>query len=208
MNSPDKPKRWHRLKPLISEIDVVSRIREMATSSAQKHKEDTPIYIRVNNGAAYFADEFETGLRESDANFETGSIRVRSMKGSEQGELEIVDEYKGPDLTDRKIVILEDIVDKGTTIEFLLEHFKMMSPAMIEVIALYSKPDDRKVDVPLEDVGFDVFGFVVGSNLDYDQFYRELKGLLLVRFFPKTIKQIYEFFHPKMPIRKISPSAV
>lgn len=204
----EQKKPWHRLMPLLSETEVVSRIAEMATSSTQKHREDYPIYIRVNNGAAYFADEFEKGLRENDAHFETGSIRVRSMNGSDQGELEVVDKYKGPDITGRKIVILEDIVDSGTTIEFLLKHFSAMAPALIEVIALYSKPDDRKIDVPLEDVGFDVFGFVVGSNLDYDQLYRELKGLQLVRFFPKTIKHIYDFFRPKMPIRKTSPSTI
>ena len=208
MNSPDKPKRWHRLMPLLPEEVVVDRINEMAKVSAAKHEIDRPVYVRVQNGANYFADVFENQLNDSGLEFETGTIKVKSMDADKQDKVICTEKYSGPDLKGRTLIILEDIADSGNTIKFLLEHFEMVSPAMIEVIALYSKPDDRKVDVPLEDVGFDVFGFVVGSNLDYDQFYRELKGLLLVRFFPKTIKQIYEFFHPKMPIRKISPSAV
>jgi len=205
MSTPEN-KPWHSLKKLLSEEIVVDRIREMANFSAGKHAIDKPVYVRVQNGADYFADTFERQLKDSGIDFETGTITVKSMNGAKQGEIVLTKNYSGPDLRGRNLVILEDIVDSGNTIKYLLEHFSMMSPAMIEVIALYSKPDDRKVDVPIEDVGFNVFGFVVGSNLDYDGLYREKKGLYLTRFFPNTLKKLFEYIFPKRPIRNTSPS--
>jgi hypoxanthine phosphoribosyltransferase len=205
MWTPEK-RPWHNLKKLLAEDVVVDRIHEMADFSARKHAMDKPVYVRIQNGADYFADTFEKQLIESGLDFETGEITVKSMDGAKQGEIVLTEDYSGPDLRGRNLVILEDIVDSGNTIKYLLEHFRMMSPAMIEVIALYSKPDDRKVDVPLEDVGFNVFGFVVGSNLDYDGLYREKKGLYLTRFFPNTLKKLLEYIFPKRPIRNTSPS--
>jgi hypothetical protein len=78
---------------------------------------------------------------------------------------------------------------------------------VIEAIALFAKDERREIDVSkrLADVGFDVFGFVVGYNIDYDNLYREVRGLWLVKFWPDSWNKWWDFFFPKKPVRLSSP---
>lgn len=105
-------------------------------------------------------------------------------------------------------MILEDIVDSGKTVDFLLDHLSSIGATFIRSIVLFSKPDKHEEYVNLEDVGFDVWGFVVGYNLDWDGWYRNKLGLLVVQFWPKSLQEWKELFFPKRPKRNVSPSAV
>ena len=79
------------------------------------------------------------------------------------------------DITGRHVVIVEDIVDSGLTLSWLLKYLASREPASVDVVALLRKPDAIKVDVPVKYVGFDIPNeFVVGYGLDFAERYREL----------------------------------
>jgi hypoxanthine phosphoribosyltransferase len=79
------------------------------------------------------------------------------------------------DIAGRHVVIVEDIVDSGLTLSWLMKYLQSRSPASVEVVALFRKPDAVKVTVPVRYVGFDIPSeFVVGYGLDFAERYREL----------------------------------
>src|SRR4051794_30150961 len=79
------------------------------------------------------------------------------------------------DITGRHVVIVEDIVDSGLTLSWLMKYLQSRQPASVEVVALFRKPDAVKVSVPVRYVGFDIPNeFVVGYGLDFSERYREL----------------------------------
>jgi hypoxanthine phosphoribosyltransferase len=81
-------------------------------------------------------------------------------------------------LEGRDVIIVEDIVDSGLTLSWLLENFSSRQAATIKVAALLRKPDAMKVDVTVDYLGFDIANdFVVGFGLDYAESYRNLRGV-------------------------------
>lgn len=196
---------------LISEDQIFSRIDEMAEAASKRYRQDKPIFVRVRNGADEFADRFEEAARVYGLEFETGTITVKSMEGTETTGVHVVtEEYSGPDMKDRKVVLLEDIIDTGKTVEFLLGHLAQFAPSIIKTIALFAKMERREVPVELEDTGFDIAGFVVGFHTDWDDHYRELRDLWVVKFPPHTVveylKNFFDNLIPKKAKRKVSPT--
>jgi hypoxanthine phosphoribosyltransferase len=81
-------------------------------------------------------------------------------------------------LEGRDVIIVEDIVDSGLTLSWLLENFSSRQAATVKVAALLRKPDAMKVDVAVDYLGFDIANdFVVGFGLDYAESYRNLRGV-------------------------------
>jgi len=82
------------------------------------------------------------------------------------------------DVTNRHVILVEDIIDSGHTIKFLRERIMGASPKSVSVVTLLMKPDIAKVDFEIEYVGFEIPPeFVVGYGLDYDQKLRHLNGI-------------------------------
>jgi hypoxanthine phosphoribosyltransferase len=85
------------------------------------------------------------------------------------------------DLTDRHVLIVEDIIDSGLTLSWLLDNFASRGAASIEVCALLRKPDAAKVEIDCKYVGFDIPNdFVVGYGLDFDERYRNLRDVAVL----------------------------
>ena len=85
------------------------------------------------------------------------------------------------DITGRRIVIVEDIIDSGLTLSWLLGNLRSRGPASIDVVALLRKPEAAKVEVDVRYVGFDIPNeFVVGYGLDYAERYRDLPFVALL----------------------------
>ena len=79
------------------------------------------------------------------------------------------------DIAGQHVLIVEDIIDSGLTLSWLLKNLRSRQPASVEIVALLRKPDAVKVDVPVDYVGFDIANeFVVGYGLDYAERYRDL----------------------------------
>jgi len=86
------------------------------------------------------------------------------------------------DISDRHVLVIEDIIDSGLTLSWLLKNLGGRRPASLEVCALLRKPDAVKVDVPVRYIGFDIPNeFVVGYGLDYAERYRDLPYIATLR---------------------------
>ena len=86
------------------------------------------------------------------------------------------------DIAGRHVIVVEDIVDSGLTLSWLLKYLESRSAASVEVVALLRKPDAVKVEVPVRYVGFDIPNeFVVGYGLDYAERYREMPYIGVLR---------------------------
>lgn len=201
---------WHRLQPLITQNEIDSRIEEMAQAAKTRLNGKNVVLVRVRNGADKFADAFEEAATSLGMEYETGKITVKSMEGTETSGRPDSTEYSGANLEGKVAVLIEDIVDTGKTIDYLLQILAPYSPSIIEAIILFTKSERREanVDHVIKDRGFKVFGFVVGFNTDWDDFYRELPGLWLVKFKPENLKQLWNYVFPKMPVRQKSPVTV
>jgi len=82
------------------------------------------------------------------------------------------------DVTDREVLIVEDIIDSGLTLSWLLANLQSRGAKSVDILALLRKPDAAKVDVPVKYVGFEIPNkFVVGYGLDYAEKYRNLRGV-------------------------------
>jgi len=79
------------------------------------------------------------------------------------------------DVKDKNVIIVEDIVDTGLTLKFLYEHIKNLNPKSLKICAFISKKERRKVEIPIDYVGFEIEkGFLVGYGLDFAEKYRHL----------------------------------
>ena len=98
------------------------------------------------------------------------------------GVVKIVKDLDEP-LKDKDVIIVEDIVDSGRTLSYLMEMLKDRGPSSLRLCTLLDKPDRRVVDVPVDYTGFQIPDeFVVGYGLDYDQKYRNLPYIGIVEF--------------------------
>jgi hypoxanthine phosphoribosyltransferase len=123
-------------------------------------------------------------IRSLDIPLEVEFVSVSSYgRGRTQtlGRVKLVKGLRCP-VKGRDVLVVEDIVDTGITLNFLLEYLRRKKPASLKVCALFDKPQRREVDVPIDYVGFLVpDAFVVGYGLDYDERFRELPGLYLLK---------------------------
>jgi hypoxanthine phosphoribosyltransferase len=135
-----------------------------------------PILIGVLNGSFVFMADL---LKEMDIACEIGFIRIKSYEGTESSGT-IKEAFGLPeDLKGRDVLIIEDIVDTGLTLNYILEKVKSQHPASVQVCSLLFKPAALKAPIPeLTYVGFEIPNeFVVGYGLDYNELGRNLKDI-------------------------------
>lgn len=163
------------LKVLFSEEQLKSRIKELAKTMNEFYKGEEVTAICVLKGAVIFAIDL---VRELKMPVKLEFIRLSSYGSStaSSGKVNAVD-IKLPDLNNKNVLIIEDIVDTGLTAKFLLDFIKVnFSVKTLKFCSLLDKKITRKVDVEPDYYGFEVDDrFVVGYGLDYDGYYRNLK---------------------------------
>lgn len=164
-----------QLKLRISEEEIQARIEEIAAELSEKFKGEIPIFIGILNGSFIFAADL---LRKLDIECEIDFIKLASYSGTQStGTVRLVKDISA-DITGRHVVIVEDIIDSGLTIKFIRERMREASPASVSIVTLLMKPDIAEVAFPIDWVGFDIAPeFVVGYGLDYEQKFRNLKGI-------------------------------
>ncbi|MCF0143443.1 MAG: hypoxanthine phosphoribosyltransferase [Parasporobacterium sp.] len=168
------------IEVLISEKDVRDRIKEMAAVLSEKYAGKDLFLIGILNGSVFFLTELAQNLAlpvEIDfmqaASYGAGTVSSGNV---------IVTKDLDRDIEGRHVLIVEDIVDTGRTLKLLVEMLKAKNPASLEVIALLDKPERRVVDFQADYVGFSIpDAFAVGWGLDYDQKYRDLTFVGVVK---------------------------
>lgn len=157
---------------LINESNLDKRIEELAKEIMRDYKDEDLVFVGVLKGATVFMIELAKKIKNS---VEFEFIQVESYQGTEStGKIklkqDLIDKIEG-----RNIIIIEDIVDTGRTLEYLREYIKKHNPKSVKVCTLLSKPSRRIVELNIDYIGFSIPDeFVIGFGMDYDQKYRNL----------------------------------
>ncbi len=165
-----------QLKILISCDEIAKAVSRLAREIERDYQDRQPLLIGVLKGSFMFMADL---IRQLDLPLDLDFIRLSSYDAAREssGKVEVVHETKTP-VKDRDVLIVEDIVDTGITISFLLDYLKSKQPASLKVCTLTDKPSRRRVQVPIDYRGFTVSNkFIVGYGLDCDQKFRNLQDI-------------------------------
>ncbi len=159
----------------IPESEIKQRVKAVAERINHDLAGKNPLFLAVLNGAFVFAADL---MREITIPCEISFVKLASYQGTVS--TGTITEVMGinEDLTDRVIVIVEDIVDTGLTMKRMIESIGTRNPASVHVCTLFFKPEKLKAELTLDYVAFRIpDDFIVGYGLDYDQQGRELKDV-------------------------------
>ena len=160
-------------KILFDQAQLDKRMDEMAAELNQKYEGKQPIVIPVLNGAMIFASDM---IKRLNFKLTVDPIKASSYAGTEStGKVKITQDIKS-DVKDQPVIFMEDIIDTGRTLQYLINLLKVRKAASIKICSLLDKPSRRiMTDVIVDYVGVKVPNeFVVGYGLDYEQKYRNL----------------------------------
>lgn len=159
-------------KVLISEENINKKVKELAQKINNDYRDKTPCLIGLLKGSFVFIADL---AREIETNIEVDFMIVSSYGNDKIGsEIKILKDVDIP-LTGRDVIIVEDIIDTGYTLEKICEVLQTRNPASLKICTLLNKPSRRKVDIKIDYNGFDIADeFVVGYGIDYAQKYRNL----------------------------------
>jgi hypoxanthine phosphoribosyltransferase len=163
---------------LISAADITARVQEMAAEIRRDHPHGVHL-VCVLKGAFMFLSDLARALDgKTTLDFIAVSSYGASTKSS--GQVQLLKDLDSA-LEGRDVVIVEDIVDTGLTLTYLQDILRARAPRQLRTACLLSKPSRRKVDVPVEYIGFTIEDrFVVGYGLDHAEQYRNLPYIAII----------------------------
>ncbi len=158
---------------LIDEETLQRRVNELGRIMSEEYSGKDLLLVSVLKGSLVFMADLIRSISIPHAiDFMATSSYGSGMDSS--GIVRIMKDLNYP-ITGRNVVLVEDIIDSGHTLEYLVGLLGQRNPASLRILALLDKPSRREVDVPVDWVGFSVPNeFVVGYGLDYDEIYRNL----------------------------------
>ena len=171
---------------LISEEELQEKIAELGAALTKEYEGKFPLAIGVLKGALPFMSDL---IKRFDGYIEIDFMDVSSYGNAtvSSGEVKIVKDLN-TSVEGRDVLIIEDIIDSGKTLSYLIDLLKYRKANSIKIVTLLDKPTGRKVDLKADMVGFEVpDAFVVGYGLDYAEKYRNLPYIGVLK------KEIYSF---------------
>ncbi|NQW30027.1 MAG: hypoxanthine phosphoribosyltransferase [Ignavibacteria bacterium] len=172
-------------KPYISAEKIEEAVVRIASEINKHHAGNEITVLVILKGAMMFASDL---LRKLNMPCTVEFLRASSYRNSisSSGLVNIEDWI--PDVTDRNVIIIEDIVDTGTTIRELIKHLSSYHPASVSVAAILSKPEVHEDQIAIEYVGINIpADFVVGYGMDYAGQGRHLNSIWVVDDTPDTL---------------------
>ena len=160
---------------LIGEEELQNRVQELADMVSEKYadSEQDLLLVCVLKGAAFFLTDFARKL-SIPSELEFMAVSSYGASTSSSGVVRILKDLDR-DIAGRNVLIVEDIIDSGLTLSWLIRNLEGRSPASLNVVTLLRKPEVVKADIDLLDVGFDIPNeFVIGYGLDFAERYRDL----------------------------------
>lgn len=161
-------------KVLISEEQLRQRIAELGEQITRDYADKNPVVIGVLKGVVVFYADM---VRQIKTHCEMAFMTLRSYSGTDStGTLQVLQDLTA-DISGRHVLILEDIFDTGNSLDYTYRYLQMKNPASIKICTLLDKPSRRKSNITLQAdyVGFTIDNyFVVGYGLDYNEKYRNL----------------------------------
>lgn len=174
---------------LITAEEIEQRVRDMAGAISRDYAGKTPILIGVLKGVVPFMADL---LRAITIPVEVDFMAVSSYspEARDEGLVRLMKDLEVP-ITGRHVLFVEDVIDTGLTLSYLLRSLRARQPASLEICVLFNKPKRRLIDIPLKYKGFDLPDrLVVGWGLDYRELYRNLPfvGLLKAEVFQNDVE--------------------
>ena len=164
-----------KLTQIISEKSIMERVHQIADDISNQYKSEVPILIGILNGSFIFASDL---VRAMKIDCEIDFIKVSSYYGNKSKGTVPLRKDISADITDRHVIIVEDIIDSGLTIRFIRDRLLDAQPKSVSIVTLLMKPELAEIDFDVNWVAFEIpQHYVVGYGLDYDQKFRNLRGI-------------------------------
>ena len=165
--------------PLLTEERIQARIKELAAEISRDYKGKVPVFIGVLNGSFIFMSDL---IKSVELDCEIDFFKLSSYGDAKisSGKVTMLKELNC-DVTDRDIIIVEDIVDSGLSVKYIEDLFSESKPKSMKLVTLLTKPNSVKYDVKIDYIGFNIPSkFVIGYGLDYAQKYRNLRSIYVL----------------------------
>ena len=157
---------------LISEEELQAKVKEMGQKISEDFRGKDPLFVGVLKGCFIFMSDL---MRYVDIHCTMDFMSVSSYQGTNSTGAVKINKDLNQDIEGRHIIIVEDILDSGVTLSYLKKYLEVRKPASISIATLLDKPARRKADVYADYSCFEVpDAFVVGYGLDYNEVYRNL----------------------------------
>ena len=163
----------------ISEETILRRVKELAEEISRDYADKNPLFLAVLNGSFVFAADL---MRDMAVPCEISFVKLASYQGTmSTGKVKEVIGIN-EDLCGRHLIILEDIIETGTTMKRMMESLGTRHPASVELCTLLFKPERLKEDLGIKYVAFEIPNdFIIGYGLDYDQQARGLRDIYVLK---------------------------
>jgi hypoxanthine phosphoribosyltransferase len=170
-----------RIKVMLTEEQINARIKQLGTQISKDYEGKKVHLVCVLKGGSLFMCELAKRITVP-VSFDFMSVSSYGGDTKSSGVVKIVKDLD-ESIRDKEVIIVEDIIDSGRTLCYLVELLGQRGPKSISICTLLDKPDSRVVDVHVDYTGFEIPDkFVVGYGLDYDQKYRNLPYIGVVEF--------------------------
>ncbi len=148
---------------------------EISLQISENFHDTSPVIICILNGAFIFTADI---IRELDIDCEVDFIKISSYEGmNSTGSIKMIKDIS-TDIKNRRVIIVEDIIDSGLSIKFLYEHIIKYEPEDITIVSLLAKTNNYKLNFNIDIIGFEISSeFVVGYGLDFNQRFRNLESI-------------------------------
>lgn len=171
---------------IITEDQIQNRVKEIGDQISLDYQSKCPVLVGVLKGVLFFmADLLRMITIPTEVDFL--AVSSYSSEARNKGVVRLVKDLELP-INNRHVIFVEDVIDTGLTLNYLLRTLREREPASLEVCVLFNKPENRLIDIPLKYKGFDLPNrFVVGYGLDHQERYRNLPfiGLLNAEAFSR-----------------------
>ncbi len=159
---------------LLTEAQISAKVKELGAILAEEYADKNPVFVGVLKGVVVFYADM---IRAIDIPCEMDFMCISSYRGTRPGGKPTISKDLSCDITGRHVVILEDILDTGNSLQFVRDYMLARNPASLKICTLLDKPDRRKpgITVTADWTGFVIpDAFVVGYGLDFNEKYRNL----------------------------------
>jgi hypoxanthine phosphoribosyltransferase len=166
-------------RPIVTQEEMRTRIKELGRQISADYADKDLILVGILKGAYAFYADLARAIRVP-LRVDFLVVTSYGSKARSTGKVKMVTDLT-EDIAGRDVLLVEDIVDSGLTVKYLMKTLSRRKPKSIKICTLLSKPERRKVDVPVDYVGFKIPNkYVVGYGLDYQQKYRNLPYLAVL----------------------------
>lgn len=170
----------HVEKILLDEEQIKERVKQLGQQITEDYKDENILVVGILKGAMIFLADLVRNI-DVPTSFDFMAVSSYGAGTVSSGVVRIMKDLD-KSIEGKHVIIVEDIVDTGLTLQYLVENIRSRGPASLKLCTLLDKPDRRKVDVPVDYKGFSIPDeFVVGYGLDYNERYRNLPYIAVLK---------------------------